>query len=167
MIAARARSASFASTAVGNAVATSGSRTTTELPTAYRDAYLFRGAPRKSYSGKISSAGIRRLRIPLLTVFFIVSPLTPGRDPGTDDPNGLAAVDEHHREQAFVPRKPGRTNRSSSEEWRASATTRPRGSPKTVAASSKETACFAKSDAAFCRSHSKSSATAQYTRLLE
>ena len=101
MIAARARKASLASPAVGNAAATSGSRTTTALPAAYRDAYWFRRALRKSYSGKISSAGICRSTPPLFRVFLIISPLASRRPPSTNDTNCLTAIDEHHCQQAF------------------------------------------------------------------
>src|SRR5262249_41578073 len=102
MIAARARKASLASPAVGNEAATSGSKTITELPAAYRDAYLFRCALRKSYSAKISSAATGGMRASLLRVFFIVSPLTSGCSSGTDDTNCFATIDEQHREQVLL-----------------------------------------------------------------
>jgi hypothetical protein len=72
MIAAKARNASLASPAVGNAAATSGSRTTTEQPEAYRDAYGFRLALLKSYSGRILSTASARAALVLLCGFFIV-----------------------------------------------------------------------------------------------
>ncbi len=99
MIADNARKASFTSPEVGNAAATSGSRTTTELPAAYRDAYLF-GAPLlKSYSGRISSAPTRFATSPLFRVLFIVFTFAPGCRARTDDANCLAAIYEHYREQ--------------------------------------------------------------------
>ena len=104
MIAARARNASLASPEVGNAAATSGSRTTTELPAAYRDAYGFGFALLKSLSGRISSPRLRLLASCLLGGLFIVLSLTPGGRPRTDDPNCLAAIHEHHGEQMLVSR---------------------------------------------------------------
>jgi hypothetical protein len=73
MIPAKARSASFASRALGNAAATSGSSTTTALPATYRDAYLLGRAWLKSYSGRISSAPTRSVDLRLLDDLFIVS----------------------------------------------------------------------------------------------
>src|ERR1043165_2553400 len=105
MIVAKARNASLASRAVGNAAATSGSRTTTELPAAYRDAYLLRGASRKSYSGRISSRGGCCSIFSLPRVFFIVFPLSSSRSPSTDDPDCLAALDKHYCRKAFLRRK--------------------------------------------------------------
>src|SRR5690348_10358753 len=102
MIAANARKASLASAAVGKAAATSGSRTTTELPAAYRDAYLFGCALRKSYSGRISSAATRCLRTSLVRVFFIASPLTSRCSPGTQDTNCFVAVDEMNDTPCFA-----------------------------------------------------------------
>src|ERR1035438_3456441 len=71
MIPAKARNASFASPELGNAAATSGSRTTTVLPAANCDAYLLREARLKSYSGRISSASTWLTALPLLSDFFI------------------------------------------------------------------------------------------------
>lgn len=58
---------------------------------------------------------------------------------------------------------PSNTNRSSTAEWRGSATILPNGSPKTVAASSNDTPCLARFPAAFRGSHSNSSANPHYT----
>src|SRR5450432_769371 len=99
MIPASARKASLASPALGKAAATSGSRTTTALPAAYRDANLL-GEPRlKSYSGRISSASTRSAGKLLLRDFFIISSLSACGLPGADDANRLCALDVHDCKQ--------------------------------------------------------------------
>src|SRR5688572_12263516 len=97
MIAASARSASFASADVGNAAATSGSSTTTALPAAYRAAYLFGAAPEKLYSGRISSALVA---VRLLDVFFIAPPFVTSRLARADDTNRITPFDVHNCQQA-------------------------------------------------------------------
>src|ERR1017187_7080310 len=98
MIPARARNASFASPELGNAAATSGSRTTTALPAAYRDAYLLREARLKSYSGRISSASTWLTTSLLLSDFFMVPSFTAGCRPRADDANRAAPLSIHDRE---------------------------------------------------------------------
>src|SRR5579871_1482185 len=91
MMPANARKASFASRELGNAAATSGSRTTMVLLCAYREAYLLRDAWLKSYSGRISSASSGRPAERLVRIFFII-PLLPFRRPArADDPNPLTS----------------------------------------------------------------------------
>ena len=102
MIPANARKASFASPELGKAAATSGSRTTTALPAAYRDANLL-GSPRlKSYSGRISSASTRSAVVPLLRDFFIISSLWTRSLSSTDDANRLGALKVHNCEQTTL-----------------------------------------------------------------
>src|SRR5664279_2106752 len=102
MIPASARKASFASPALGKAAATSGSRTTTALPAAYRDANLL-GEPRlKSYSGRISSASTRAAGTPLLRDFFIISFLWTCGQSGADDANRLWALNIHNCKQTTL-----------------------------------------------------------------
>jgi hypothetical protein len=135
MIPAKARNASLAALALGNAAATSGSSTTTELPTAYFDAYALRTALLKSYSGKMSS-GSDAVRF--LGAFFIVLSFTTCGPPGADYSNLLATfhVDDCHQTLSEFPNS---TSRSSSNECRGSGRMRPSGSLKTVADSSNET----------------------------
>src|SRR5438270_12006016 len=102
MIPARARNASLASPEVGKAAATSGSRTTTALPAAYLDAYLFREARLKSYSGSISSASARSVVLPLLSGFFIIPTLMACGFSRGDDANRIGPVYVHDCEQAAV-----------------------------------------------------------------
>jgi hypothetical protein len=161
MIPANARKASFASPELGMAAATSGSRTTTALAAAYRDANLL-GSPRlKSYSGRISSASTRSAVVPLLRDFFIISSLWTCSLSSTDDANRLGALKVHNREQTTLFRNA--TKRSSTTECLGSARILPSGSPKTVAASSNGTLCLARFPAAFRGSHSNSSANLHYT----
>ena len=77
---------------LGNAAATSGSSTTTELPAAYFDAYGLRAALLKSYSGKMSS-GSDAIRF--LGAFFIVLSFTPRSPPGTDDSKFFPTLHVH------------------------------------------------------------------------
>ncbi len=79
MIPARARKASLASLELGKAAATSGSRTMTALPAAYREANLLGEPRRKSYSGRISSTSTRSAAPRLLGDFFITSSLMDRR----------------------------------------------------------------------------------------
>ena len=71
-IATRARSASFTVRESGNSSATSGSRSTTLVPSAYLAAYFPRTPPRKSYSARTSGS-----RTVVLT-FLIRLPHVPG-----------------------------------------------------------------------------------------
>lgn len=87
---------------VGNAAATSGSRTTTVPPAVYREAYLLGAARLKSYSGRISSSPRRPASLPLLEAFFIIFSFRASRAPGADDADGLAAVGVHDRQQTLV-----------------------------------------------------------------
>src|ERR1035438_1364826 len=105
MIPARARNASFASPELGNAAATSGSRTTTALPLMYRDAYLLGAARLKSYSGRISSASTWLTAAPLLGDFFMVPSFMAGCRPRADDANRPAPFSIHHRAQTGGLRK--------------------------------------------------------------
>src|ERR1017187_7153154 len=105
MMPAKARSASLASRALGNAAATSGSSTTTALPAAYRDAYLLGEARLKSYSGRISSAPTCSVALPLVDDLFIVSPLTPCGPSRANDANGFAPFYVHDCKQMLVLRK--------------------------------------------------------------
>ena len=73
------RNAAFTARAVGNAAATSGARTTTFVPCAYRFAYLPRTPPLKSYSARM---GLSRT---WPVGFFISAPLAAA---------GLACTDE-------------------------------------------------------------------------
>src|ERR1700683_508004 len=98
IISAKARSASLASDEVGNALATSGSKTTTTLPAAYRDAYLLREARLKSYSGRISSASVDRMAPRLLSGFFIVLSFASGSPPRANNPDRIGPVSVHHCE---------------------------------------------------------------------
>src|ERR1019366_5728401 len=68
------------------------SSTTTILPAAYCDAYLFGRAWLKSYSGSISSASTRPASPTFLCSFFILSPLTGCRRPGADKANCFPAL---------------------------------------------------------------------------
>ena len=105
MIPARARNASLASPELGNAAATSGSSTTTALPAAYRDAYLFGVACLKSYSGRISSGSAWSEILRLVVDLFIVFSFTPCGTSCTDNSNSLAPVDVHDCKQIFAFRK--------------------------------------------------------------
>src|ERR1017187_129868 len=105
MIPARARSASFASPELGNAAATSGSRTTTALPAAYRDANLLRDARLKSYSGRISSASGLVLTSPLLSDLFIVPSFAAGCPSRADNANRSATFNIHDGKQTAALRK--------------------------------------------------------------
>src|ERR1039458_2170091 len=105
MIPARALNASFASPALGNAAATSGSKTTTAHPAAYRDAYLLREARLKSYSGRISSASTWLTTSPLLSDFFMVPSFTAGCRSRADDANRSAPLSIHDRKQTAFLRK--------------------------------------------------------------
>ena len=105
MIPAKARNASFASPELGNAAATSGSRTTTALPLVYRDAYLLGAARLKSYSGRISSASTWLTTSALLSDFFMVPSFTPGCRSRTDDAHRSAPLSIHYRKQTAVLRK--------------------------------------------------------------
>jgi hypothetical protein len=92
MIPASARNTSLTSPELGKAAATSGSKTTTVLPAAYRDANLL-GEPRlKSYSGRMPPASTRPAPTPLLINFFMISSLVPGGQPGADDANSLLTL---------------------------------------------------------------------------
>lgn len=75
MIPASARRASLASPELGNAAATSGSRTTTALPAAYLEEYLLREPRLKSYSGRISSTSDPSAPFTVLDDFFTISSL--------------------------------------------------------------------------------------------
>lgn len=105
MIPARARKASLASPELGNAAATSGSKTTTALPEAYREAYLLRVAPLKSYSGRISSASTGLTGSLLLRDFFIVPSFTARRRSRADDANHSDPLRIHDRKQTATLRK--------------------------------------------------------------
>src|ERR1017187_10009055 len=105
MIPARARNASFASPELGNAAATSGSRTTTALPAAYRDAYLLREARLKAYSGRISSASTWLTTWLLLSDFFMVPSFAAGCRSRADDANRSAPPSIHDPEQTAELRK--------------------------------------------------------------
>jgi hypothetical protein len=91
MISAKVRNASLAAFALGNAAATSGSRTTTELPAAYFDAYGLAAARLKSYSGNMSS-GSTALR---LGAFFIVLSFTPCSLACADNSNFFVTFNVH------------------------------------------------------------------------
>jgi hypothetical protein len=96
---ANVRSASFASSEVRNAAATSGSSTITLLPAAYLDAYLFGAAPRKSYSARISSGGVfEALRF--IGAFFIISSFLACRQSCAYDANCLFSIHVHHRKHS-------------------------------------------------------------------
>ena len=106
------RSAVLTAFAVGNARATSGSRTTTLLPAANRPAYLPRTPPEKSYSvGMGRSRTARALPaaprfaedLPgLFAVFFILSPLVRGGASGADDAyHRCRALDMNDNEEAI------------------------------------------------------------------
>lgn len=102
MIPASARKASLASSELGKAAATSGSRTTTALPAAYRDANLL-GEPRlKSYSRRISSGSTRSAGTPLLGDLFIISSLWTCGLSGADDANRLGAFGVHDCKQTVL-----------------------------------------------------------------
>ena len=75
--------------AVGNIWATSGSRTTTLLPAAYRCAYLPRTPPVKSYSASIVSFDLGFL------VFFISPTFSPGSLPSAYQANSISPLRVH------------------------------------------------------------------------
>jgi len=102
IIFASARSASFTAVDVGNMSATSGSKTTTFVPSAKRAAYLPRTPFEKSYSGRISSPDFVR---GVLDVFFIMSSLTLGGESYGDDSDALVSFGECYHEEAAVARK--------------------------------------------------------------
>src|SRR5450759_3063217 len=104
MIPASARKASFASPELGKAAATSGSRPTTALPSAYRDANLLGELRLKSYSARISSASTRFAGTLLLRGFFIISSLWACGLSGADDANRLCALDVHDCKQTTLLR---------------------------------------------------------------
>lgn len=79
------RRARFTEAESGKAAATSGSRTTTFVPSAYRLAYLPRTPPRKSYSGRMVSGSDT-----FSGFFFIDLALKARRRPGIDKANRIA-----------------------------------------------------------------------------
>jgi hypothetical protein len=103
MIPAKARNASLAALALGNAAATSGSSTTTELPAAYFDAYGLRTALLKSYSGRISSGSDA---VHFLGAFFIVLSFTPRGPPGADSSTLFPTFHVHDCNQTLALRIP-------------------------------------------------------------
>src|SRR6185436_18197603 len=74
MIVAKGRNERFTASALGNTFATSGSSTTTFVPSAYRRGYFPRTPPAKSYSCRISGS------LDLRSVFFIHFLFPPGAD---------------------------------------------------------------------------------------
>src|SRR5262245_20538798 len=106
MTRASARRASFASRGPGNTAATSGSSVTVRLPFAYREAYLFRRARLKSYSGRTSSARRRRAARVLAFAFLMNSPLAARRLARADQPDHIVAFREHYHEQPAPRRLP-------------------------------------------------------------
>ncbi len=79
---ANVRSASLTARLSGKSSATSGSRSTTLVPSAYRAAVTPRTACEKSYSGRIVSASAFRL---FESLVFILSSLAARRESGADD----------------------------------------------------------------------------------
>jgi hypothetical protein len=106
MIPARARRASLASLELGKAAATSGSKTTTALPTAYLEAYLLREPRLKSYSGRISSASDPSAAFVLLDDFFIIPSLLACGLSRADDAHDTVPIYIHDDNQTTVFRKP-------------------------------------------------------------
>ena len=98
---ARARSASFTDTPVGNTSRTSGSITTTFAPCAYRADVAPRTAWEKSYSGRIVSRSfIRRFRLPF---FFISPPLLPSGPPCRNETgSGWSLGKRHHQKSPLA-----------------------------------------------------------------
>jgi len=78
------RNASFTARVSGKIAATSGSRRTTLVPSAYRAAVTPRTAFEKSYSGRIVSSS-EPARRPLFLLFFILLSFISGCQPSTDD----------------------------------------------------------------------------------
>ncbi len=96
-----ARSVSLTCSVLRNSRATSGSRTTTLVPSAYLAACLPRTPLLKSYSGRIvsmSSAGFR------LVCFFIAFPFSPCWMSRTYDSNLILALCVRHHEQLHTMR---------------------------------------------------------------
>lgn len=84
---ANVRSASLTARAFGNISATSGSSSTTLVPSPYRAAVTPRTAFEKSYSGRIVSSNRRELG--LVLSFFIVFSFRARRLTGTDDSSSV------------------------------------------------------------------------------
>ena len=97
-----ARNVSLTSSGVRNSCATSGSKTTTLVPSAYFAACLPRTPLLKSYSGRIGSfllAAVLRL-----SCFFIVLPLGSCRQPCAKDPNLVLALGVRYHEYSSTMR---------------------------------------------------------------
>jgi hypothetical protein len=90
----------LASRAPGKTAATSGSKVTTTLPFAYREAYGFGRARLKSYSGRTSSSGMRSIAVFLLFGFLMFFSLAARCSAGADQVNYAIALSEHYHEQA-------------------------------------------------------------------
>ena len=100
MISIRARRAWLAEAESGKTSATSGSRTTTLLPAAYRWAYFPRTPFAKSYSSNISGAEL------FSGSFSVGSPFSRRREPGTDDTDHyLTIMIPHRRNNPMVTKR--------------------------------------------------------------
>ena len=102
------RNASFTISESENTAATSGSSTIAVAPAANREAYGFRLAPRKSYSGRMSSGAVfGRERERLEIVFFIGLALASSGAAGAEDSHSiLAAFREHNNQEPILGRPP-------------------------------------------------------------
>ena len=92
----------------GNNALTSGSSTTTFVPSRYRAADAPRTAAEKSYSSRIVSRSAWASWVGSLTrrgVFFIAAPLGAASETSTDDSRALAAHRIGYYQQAAVVRK--------------------------------------------------------------
>jgi hypothetical protein len=151
---ANARKASFTAALSGNTSITSGSTTTTFAPCAYRAAVSPRTAPEKSYSGRMVSRSSNR-SIGLLA-FFILSPFRTPRRPRTDKPRPRWALCVRY-DQEPTPRR----HTEQHEPLLADGMIRVRHQQreriaKDRRASSNDTPCLRRFDAAFAGSHSNS-----------
>ena len=91
-----ALSAWFTSSAVGNWLETSGAKTTTLVPDAYRAACLPRTPLLKSYSGRI----LLETCAFVLTRFFILSSFIASRESRADEPDSVGSLCIRYHEQA-------------------------------------------------------------------
>ena len=86
---------SFTSSAVGNWLETSGAKTTTLVPDAYRAACLPRTPLLKSYSGRI----LLEMRVFILTCFFILSSFISSRESRADEADSVGPLCVRYHEQ--------------------------------------------------------------------
>ena len=98
-------------------------------------AFLLRSPPRKSYSGRMSSAAVVLEEFRLGGGFFIAFAFAARGYSRADDADSPSSIHVHNGKHTAFSERPSNTKRSSPSECRGSATMRPCESPKAFAAS--------------------------------